>query len=153
MSRSAIRIISVVLALCGLVATGSGSGGSRDAGTVRLSDELPRQLVGTWRRNVTPADFERAGAAALAFTSGSHSIVVKRSGDVNIHFSRPPNFTAGFSALAGRRLIIDYPVDCLGRAKKGLYRWKVAGRLLTLKKLFDRCPVRVAVFAGVWKRK
>jgi hypothetical protein len=61
------------------------------------------------------------------------------------------DFTAGFSVLAGGRLILDRVPDC--GTTKGLYRWKVAGRLLTLTKLRDKCAAEVGLFAGVWKRK
>ena len=41
----------------------------------------------------------------------------------------------------------------LGSPAANVYGWKLAGRMLTLTKISDPTPDRVAVFLGVWKRK
>jgi len=73
-------------------------------------------------------------------------MVVEANGNISII-----DFTAKFSSLSGGRLTIsDVPVCYL---KKGLYRWKIANRSLTLTKLQDKCAAEVGLFTGVWKRK
>jgi hypothetical protein len=47
-------------------------------------------------------------------------------------------------------VVIDYVPVCNG--KKGLYRWKIAGRSLTITKVQDGCGFAVGLFAGVWHR-
>ena len=146
--------VAVALTLLGVVVTGSSS--AKTVGTpttVTLSSKVPPQLVGNWRRNITAADWTKAGAPGYASYAGLFSIAVKRSGDVGVYLpgTSYADFTAGFSVLAGGRLTIDRVPDCGGT--KGLYRWKVAGRLLTITKLRDSCAGEVGLFAGVWKRK
>ena len=144
--------VGFALTLLGLAATGSGSAGTADTAEVTLSSKVPQPLVGTWRRNVTAADFERAGASTYAVFAGPSSIVVNRSGEVGVNLpGSVADFVTRFSVLAGGRLIRGSNPEC--PASKGLYRWKVAGRLLTLTKLRDRCSPIAAIFAGVWKKK
>ena len=60
------------------------------------------------------------------------------------------DFTTTLSVATGRLTIGTVPV-C---ASKGVYSWKVSGRLLTLRALADKkCPPRLGLFTGVWKRK
>ena len=73
-------------------------------------------------------------------------MVIKANGDVDV-----VDFTAKFTVLHGGRLQISNVPLCY--PKKGLYRWKVAGRRLTLTKVMDACPAEVGLFTGVWKRK
>ena len=144
--------VAVALTLLGLVAPGSGSARTVGTATATLSSKVPQQLIGSWKRSVTAADFKRAGASTYAIFAGPYSIVVKRSGDVGVNApGTVADFIARLSVLAGGRLIIDRNPECPGA--KGLYRWKVAGRLLTLTKLRDRCSPIAAIFAGVWKKK
>jgi hypothetical protein len=70
---------------------------------------------------------------------------VKSNGKVRII-----DFTATFAPLSGGRLSMGGVPVC--DPKKGLYRWKVAGRKLTLTKLKDSCAAEVGLFSGVWTR-
>jgi hypothetical protein len=72
-------------------------------------------------------------------------MAVKANGAVKII-----DFTARFSPLSGGRVSIGGVPVC--SPKKGLYRWKVVGRRLTLTKLNDTCAAEVGLFTGVWKR-
>ena len=52
--------------------------------------------------------------------------------------------------MSGGRLSMSGVPVCY--PKKGLYRWKVANRKLTLTKLKDTCAAEVGLFSGVWTR-
>ena len=73
-------------------------------------------------------------------------MTVKANGKVSII-----DFTATFSPLSGGRLSISGVPVCY--PKKGLYRWKVANRKLTLTNLKDTCVAEVGLFTGVWTRR
>ena len=107
---------------------------------------VPANLVGRWTRTVTAADWKRAGATGFVTSFvGPYTMAVKANGKVSII-----DFTATFSPLSGGRLSIRGVPVCY--PKKGLYRWKVANRKLTLTKLKDTCAAEVGLFTGVWTR-
>ena len=119
---------------------------------------VPTKLVGRWSRNVTAADVRRV-PGSLA-TPGVYSMTIKRSGVLGIYFPagapefvKPPkgapNRTGTVSATPDGRMVIV--LDC--PADKGLYRWKVSGRLLTITLVKEPCTEQAPVFWGVWKRK
>jgi hypothetical protein len=76
---------------------------------------------------------------------GPYTMAVKPNGKVRII-----DFTATFAPLSGGRLSMSGVPVCY--PKKGLYRWKVADRKLTLTKLKDSCAAEVGLFSGVWTR-
>ena len=107
---------------------------------------VPNSLVGRWTRTVTAADWKRAGATGFVTSFvGPYTMTVKTNGKVRII-----DFTATFSPLSGGRLSMSGVPVCY--PKKGLYRWKVANRKLTLTKLKDSCAAEVGLFSGVWTR-
>ena len=107
---------------------------------------VPATLVGQWTRTVTASDWKRAGATGFVTSFvGPTPMAVKANGDVSII-----DFTAKFSPLSGGRLSISGVPVCY--PKRGLYRWKVANRRLTLTKLKDTCAAEVGLFTGVWKK-
>jgi hypothetical protein len=110
---------------------------------------VPAQLVGVWTRTVTEADAQHAGAGQ-AFVGDHCRLMIRKTGKDNASvFLGPSSQLAGGIVSAGAgRVHIN-----LGSPAPDVYRWKVTGRLLTLTKIRDDAPDRVAVFAGVWKRK
>ena len=109
-------------------------------------NSVPNNLVGRWTRTVTAADWKRAGATGFVTSFvGPYTMTVKTNGKVRII-----DFTATFSPLSGGRLSMGGVPVCY--PKKGLYRWKVANRKLTLTKLKDTCAAEVGLFTGVWTR-
>lgn len=136
-----------VLALAGLVAPA----GDVNAAATRASP-VPPALVGCWRRNVTAADFRRAGTAGLPV--GVFSMSIKAAGAVPVFTpgttcGDDPDFTTRF-AVAGVRVTIGTVLYCVS---KGVYSWKVVGRSLTLRAVADAtCPLRVGLFTGVWRK-
>src|SRR5215475_1191027 len=128
-----------------VVPANGGVAAAREARTV------PVTLVGHWSRTITAADWRKA--VSEQFGVGVFSIRVKPSGAVQVYLPGGTYawLTTRFSALPSGRLVIGALVYCA--AKAGLYRWKVAGRLLTIRKLSDpNCGPRQGIFAGVWKR-
>ena len=109
-------------------------------------NSVPNNLVGRWTRTVTAADWKRAGATGFVTSFvGPYTMTVKTNGKVRII-----DFTATFSPRSGGRLSMGGVPVCY--PKKGLYRWKVANRKLTLTKLKDSCAAEVGLFSGVWTR-
>ena len=95
---------------------------------------------------VVSADWKRAGATGFVTSFvGPYAMAVKANGKVKII-----DFTATFTPLSGGRLSISGVPVCY--PKTGLYRWKVANRKLTLKKLKDTCAAEVGLFTDVWTR-
>ena len=122
---------------------------------------VPGKLIGRWNRNITHADFR--GVGSEDFGSGIFAMVVKqRTLDVYLPGSTFSWFTTRLAGLSGGRLAIG---GAPGEGSpggggfpycrdKGLYRWKLVGRLLTMTKLSDpHCPSRVALYVGIWRKK
>jgi len=136
--KAAWRCWAVVLAVAVVIPVASAAETKASA--------VPAELVGQWTRTVTAADWKRAGATGFVTSFvGPFTMAVKAKGKVSII-----DFTARFSPLSGGRLSISGVPVCY--PKKGLYRWKVANRRLTLTKLKDTCAAEVGLFTGVWKR-
>ncbi len=132
--RPASHSLTALAALAVLAAMAASAGAATRAG-----DALPPRLVGHWTRDVTAADQR-------------WSITIKRGGGVDVF---PPGGTSPVAtipfSLAGRRLTIGPVPVCPDT--RGVYSWKLAGGLLTLKTVADKqCPHRVAVFSGRWRR-
>jgi hypothetical protein len=127
---------------------GCGAAGSLPdaSATDNEASAVPNTLVGRWTRTVTAADWKRAGATGFVTSFvGPYTMAVKPNGKVRII-----DFTATFASLSGGRLSMSGVPVCY--PKKGLYRWKVADRKLTLTKLKDSCAAEVGLFSGVWTR-
>jgi hypothetical protein len=145
-TKRTLLLVAVSFAALNVPVTG-GIAASREASAV------PAKLVGCWRRNVTAADFTRAGTGGIP--TGVWSIRIKSGGRLDTYMPGSNcggvvDFTTNLSVTAGRLTLGSVPV-C---ASKGAYRWKVAGGLLTLRAVADQnCPPRLGLFNGVWKRK
>ena len=117
------------------------------------ANAIPARVVGRWARNVAQQDYARQGVGDSNFETGVWAMVIKKSGDVDMY--RPggnsPDFFTSFTVSGDRLGIHAIPGLCLD---VGHYRWKVAGRLLTITKISDKyCKGRIALYSGVWKRK
>ena len=142
-SRLILPILAVVLAVAFVAPAANGIAASYEKSVV------PAQLVGVWTRTVREADAQHAGAGQ-GFVGDHCRLTIRRTGKDNASvFLAPGSELAGGIVSAGAgRVHIN-----LGSPTVSVYRWKVTGRLLTLTKIRDDAPDRVAVFAGVWKRK
>lgn len=133
--------------LVGCVAVGGRAAAatdSRSSVTVRAA-RLPSQLVGSWRRRVTAADWARAGVTDEP--PANFSMYVPADGSVAV-----AEMYVRFSPLSGNRLVISGRFPDCGKSK-GIYRWSVSGRHLTLTKLQDSCGKAWALWVGVWTRE
>lgn len=143
--RAALRCSAVVLTVAVVVPVTSGIGAVRHTNTVS-----PR-LVGKWTRTITDADVKRAKGSLLLLAGNVVKFNVAKNGHFTLDEGFGPNLghEAGNIVPAGpNRIHIN-----ISGEPANLYRWRVSGRLLTLTKLKDPNPNRVAVFWGVWKRK
>jgi hypothetical protein len=138
-----VRVLVSVTAVA-VVACAVALSGRANVRTVGQTAKLPSHLVGSWTHFVTAADFARAGVTNEP--PQRLSMYVPADGNVAV-----AEFYVKFSPLSGNRLAISGIVGC-GK-KKGIYRWKVANRHLTLTKLQDTCKDAVAIFSGVWNRE
>ena len=141
--KAALRCSAVVLAVAAVVPAATGIAASTHARA------FPARLVGVWTRTVTEADAQRAGAGQ-GFVGAHCILTIKKSGRDNASVLLGPGTSlVGGVVPAGKgRVHIQ-----LGSPAANVYRWKLAGRLLTLTKISDPAGDRVAVFVGVWKRK
>jgi hypothetical protein len=108
---------------------------------------LPTKLVGKWTRTVTSADVTRTGG--LGIPAGTVcTLTIRKSGGAYLHTSTVGDFEGSLVPAGVNRVHIR-----LGLLDPDVYRWRVSGSLLTFTKLNDVVADRVAVMAGVWKRK
>lgn len=107
--------------------------------------KLPSPLIGSWRRRVTAADWARAGVTDEP--PANFSMYVPPDGSVAV-----AELYVRFSPLSGNRLVISGRFPDCGKSK-GIYRWSVSGRHLTLTKLQDSCGKAWALWVGVWTRE
>ena len=111
----------------------------------RQSASVPAQLVGKWTRTPTAADVNRAGAKGVA-AGTVYVFIVKKSGAAVIG-STYGGFAGKVVPAGTNRIHIN-----VGTPVQNLYVWHASGSQLTLKKVKDSEPDRVAVMVGVWKR-
>lgn len=104
--------------------------------------KVPAKLLGAWGRTITAADWKRAGRPNEA--PGHFSMYIGADGSVAL-----AEFTARLSA-SGNRVTFGGVPGC-GKTK-GLYRWTVVNRRLTLTSLRDACRLEVGLLAGVWTK-
>ena len=142
-SKAAWRCSAVVLAVAAVVPAANGIAASTQ------TRAFPAQLVGVWTRTVTEADAQHPGAGQ-GYVGDHCTLTIKKSGrnNASILLAKGDKLV-GAVVPAGKG-----PVHIqLGSPAPNVYGWKLAGRLLTLTKISDDAPDRVAVFVGVWKRK
>ena len=147
-SRGAGWAVAVVAAAALIVPVAGGIAAATQASAV------PAQLVGQWSRNVTKAELHKYGQ--YAELPGVWTMVITTAGAAN--FFAPvintccayPDVTMHIT-VAGTSLTFARGNSIC--TTKGTYTGKVSGRSLALKVIADKCPLRIAVFTGVWKRK
>ena len=107
---------------------------------------VPPKLIGTWTKP----------GKGLIQETGLVTMVVRPNGRLTV---LPPGATTAwqvrFSARADGQLTVGPMGECVigGFLDAGAYRWKVAGRTLTITTVRDKCAFEVRWFAGSWTRK
>jgi hypothetical protein len=137
---------AAALLVGGVVVGGRAAAAPDSQSSVSLrAAKLPSHLVGSWTRYVTAADWARAGVT----TEPPHrfSMYVPADGSVAV-----AEMYVRFSPLSGNRLAISGRFPVCGKSR-GIYRWTVSGRHLTLTKLQDSCGDAVGLWVGVWTRE
>jgi hypothetical protein len=140
--RLVLRFVPVALAAVVIVSFSSGAGAQ--------PGKVPTQLLGNWKRTVSSADVTRSGTGRVPAGTMCTLTIDKRA-VLNVWLSCPSlgDGVAGTvrSIGVGR---VDMNVAAFGPT---VYSWRVSGRSLTLTKIRDGKPIRVAVLWGVWTRK
>ena len=145
--RLGIAAALAALSTCFLVAPAAPAGG------------VPAKLLGTWTRTITASDWKKAGYGTNV--TGLFTMTVKPNGHFAVNVPRNTAFSTGvpwqvsFSARADGQMTVGPMGECVsdGFLDAGAYRWKVAGRTLTITKVRDKCAFEVRWFVGSWKRK
>ena len=141
---------SAVVAVVVVIPVASGIAAETKASVV------PTKLAAKWDRNVTTAvkvsGFAKRGVWSIVIgktvEAGRDLIEIYAPGDTlptSVGRISVTGNRVSFTANSG----YEYPI-C---PTKGIYQWKVVGKLLTMSKVSDKCRERVAVFTGVWTRK
>ncbi len=106
---------------------------------------------------MTEADVHRVpGSVAVP---GVYSMAIRKSGTLLVYFppgapdfptppKGSPNRIGRISATPSGRMVVV--LDCITR--RGLYRWKLSGRLLTITPVKEPCVEQKPVFWGVWRK-
>jgi hypothetical protein len=115
------------------------------ASAVASTTGLPLSLVGCWGRTVANG---QPGIPGLWHVKVKPSGAVAAYTPANSGCGAIPDFT-GKIAVSGHRLTIGPLPICAG---PGTYSWNAAAASLTLATVQDACWLRVALFAGVWKK-
>ena len=105
----------------------------------------PPQLVGKWTRIPSDGDVKRAHATGI--NSGTIWTFTVRKNGLAIISGSAGQFSGPIVSAGPGRVHIDIltpPSDT--------YTWQASGKTLTLTKVKDPAPDRVAVFDGVWHR-
>jgi|SRR5581483_325909 len=141
MRRRALSCAAAGLVVAAIVPAAS-------AGSMRTS-ALPVPLTGTWTRTVSKADVTRTqGAASLIGAVCTFTVKAGGTAHIACTGSSGAEFGGYVVAAGHNRVHLN-----LGIPSPDVYSWLVAGQTLTLTKVSDTVPDRVAVFVGVWKRK
>jgi len=153
-TRIAATVAVLALAATVVASTGASNGirvaAARVASGTTLGRAVPGRLIGRWSRNVVASDWAKAGTDNHGV--GVYTMIIK-PGAIQFYYptGRQPWFTANLSVTGGR-LIVGPIVAFYNCGSQGVYRWKVVGRLLTIRKRADAlCPPRVALLTGTWK--
>ncbi len=151
--KAAWRRWAVLVTVAMVVPVASGIAAATRASAV------PAKLVGVWSRNVTQANWNKYGQGRAGFPVGVWSIVIKKNGDVEFYV--PGSYVTGCKACVPD-VVTDFTIRATSLtvgpvpvcSTKGIYSWKVSGRLLTLRAIADKkCGAREALLSGLWKRK
>lgn len=110
--------------------------------TAGSSDKVAAQLVGSWSRMVTAADWRRVGKPGG--NTGRYSISIAANG----HFALG-RILGTISAASGYHRVT---IGGVCRSAKGVFSWNIAGPKLTLAKVHDRCAEADGLLVGVWTR-
>jgi len=108
---------------------------------------FPVQLVGRWTRTVSKADIKRTGGSGIA-PGTVCTLTIKKNGIAHLHTNTVGDFDGSLVKAGPGRVHI-----LLGLSDPDLYRWRVAGSVLTFTKVKDTVGDREAVMEGAWKRK
>ena len=142
--RSRTRRLLVAAFLVGVAVLITQTGGF--AATAR-AHAFPVQLVGRWTRTVSKADIKRTGGFGIA-PGTVCTLTIKKNGVAHLHTTTVGDFDGSLvKAGPGRVHIV------LGLSEADLYRWRVAGNVLTFTKVRDTVGDREAAMEGAWKRK
>jgi hypothetical protein len=105
------------------------------------------KLVGQWTRTIAKSDVDRAHA--LSFLARSMcTLTIKASHAAHLDCTSVGEFDGKFVPAAANRVHIN-----LGDAAPNVYTWRVSGDELTLTKLNDPTPDRIAAIQGIWRQK
>ena len=106
---------------------------------------VPATLLGKWTR--TGPGINGTGLVLMVVKPNDHLALFPAGATVA--------WQIRFSARADGRMTIGPMGECVagGFLTAGAYRWKVAGRTLTITKVRDKCAFEVRWFAGSWARK
>jgi hypothetical protein len=100
---------------------------------------------------VTKADEKHAGS--LGFAGTVWTLTVKGSGAAAVASPRLTTYRGTIipvrASVVHIKVSFDYPINL----SPALYKWSVTGEHLTLVKVRDYIPYRVAVLSGTWSRK
>jgi hypothetical protein len=110
---------------------------------------VPEQLLGIWNRNITDGTVigaDHVGIWSLSFDRSGVLVVYEPVG-AHVPGVRD-TITSTFSATADGQLVLGAAAGCA----KGIYRWAIVDVFLTIEKVSDDCPPRVAVIPGDWAR-
>jgi hypothetical protein len=123
---------------------------------------FPSPLVGRWSRTVTHAAWLKAGRD---FATQRVTLEVDQTGTRVGYFGpdfNPSAVPTGGPAnpdwytdwkIKGRKLTIGAVPPCgWADSWSARYRWATSGKTLKIMKVADKCPDRVAIFAGTWKK-
>ncbi len=117
---------------------------------------VPAKLAAKWNRNViTPV---RVSGFAKR---GVWSIVIGKFTGRDVIDIYAPGDKLGYPSEVGGIFVTGNRVSFTANSgyeypfcpTKGIYQWKVVGKVLTMSKVSDNCRERVAVLTGVWTRK
>jgi hypothetical protein len=129
--RSRRTLIAALAVLAsGIVAGAAAAALSPGVYQARIAGATPAALDGTWRMSFAAGQYEITRNGAIAI-----------DGAVAVHGDRIA-FTDRFG-----------PYRCLGKQAKGTYRWRLAGKKLTLAVVSDRCAGRKAVLSHAFTKR
>jgi len=117
---------------------------------------VPRRLVGTWMKTMTPAAWGKYQGRGAP---GTWAIVISRMGDTRIYL--PPGRPDSAKLLSRMRatasasaVVFSGTVDPGYCLHGGSYNWSVSARTLVFRVVKDGCVLRrILLTVGRWKRR
>jgi hypothetical protein len=148
-SKAVLQWAVPVLVVTSLVAVAQGIAGQATRSAV------PRRLVGTWMKTMTPAAWGKYQGRGAP---GTWAIVISRMGDTRIYW--PPGRPDSSMLLSRMRatasasaVVFSGTVDPGYCLNGGSYKWSVSARTLAFKVVKDGCVLRrILLTVGRWKR-